>query len=142
MSAFICSNETYSRIYSGIKVFGLSNLSEFSDISFTLKNHVLEGRTPEEFIDILYRLNVRAVNERYEESAAEELDKKMLQSLCVLGYNISISQWLKSLKCLRYQMSEGDVPSTKFYSQVEKLINAICEHIVTSTKEYEAAVWE
>jgi hypothetical protein len=141
MSAFICAEKTFSDIYSGMRLYGNSPIWSDAGIAHTFKL-ISEGRKPEELIDILYRLNTRAVNQRYGEEKPEELTAKELNNLCAFNPHVSKAQFLKSLECLSYQMAEGDVPETKFYKQVDKLICAVALSIVHTSKEYEAAKWD
>ena len=47
----------------------------------------------------------------------------------------------KSTACLLYQCSEGDVPENPLYKALEELRSALAEHLVTSTPEWDAALW-
>jgi hypothetical protein len=100
----------------------------------------LGGRPADEMIDILYRLNVRAVNERYGDTTDETTTKAMIKESCVLK-DVSVFQFLKSLECLHYQMSEGDVPKTKEYKLVEGLIESVKTAVINRIPEYNAANW-
>jgi hypothetical protein len=48
---------------------------------------------------------------------------------------------LKSLRCLLYQMSEGDVPERPFYKALELLSFEWALEIVSGSPEYDAAPW-
>lgn len=48
---------------------------------------------------------------------------------------------VKALQCLSYQCSEGNVPSTELYREIQAAIGEVCEAIVSSLPEYETAAW-
>jgi hypothetical protein len=141
MSAFICGPKTFSDIYSGLAIYGSSPLRSYDGVASTTEK-VLEGKQTEEFIEILYRLNVRAVNQRYIENTPEHLTRETLKTLCGFNPHVSIYQFLKSLECLHYQMCEGEVPATKPYEQIQDLINSVSRSIAHNCEEYERATWD
>ena len=47
----------------------------------------------------------------------------------------------KALRCLRYQCSEGDIPMTDLFAELERAMGEIAEEIVQGLPEYEAASW-
>ena len=50
-------------------------------------------------------------------------------------------QLLKSLNCYIYQCSEGNVPDSKLYKGIDKLIDRLAMFIATHQPEYEEAEW-
>lgn len=144
MSAFICADSTFATIYSGLKVYGTSNLWQFSSIRHTV-DRMLETtkiKKIETIIDELYTLNARAVSQRYKENNAEMVTGSALLKKTAFNPNVSLYQFLKSLECLHYQMSEGDIPQQMLYKELEKIINAVCSSIAHQAKEYEMAHWD
>jgi hypothetical protein len=87
----------------------------------------------------LYNLNVRAVNERYEDSDETPIQLSFVRRFHLPGW--TPAQLYKNLLCLRYQMSEGDVPETELYKKVSVLMNEIALAIVTNSDDYENASW-
>ena len=138
MSAFICGTKTFNAIYSGLKVYGQSDTNE---MHFAI-NRVLGGKPVEDFIDIMYRLNVRAVNQRYNDNTQEDGGTVLVKELCRIDTDITRGRFLKALECLSYQMSEGDVPETREYKLVDKLIHAVTRDMAHSMEEYESAEWD
>lgn len=135
MSAFICEEKTFKEIYSGMKIFKNDAYIKYDIEKF------LGGRQIEELIDILFRLNVRAVNQRYREDTPEATTKERLKGMCRIDINVNVYQFLKSLECLHYQMAEGEVPATKEYQMLEELIKDVCVSLVHRSAEYERANW-
>lgn len=141
MSAFVVNQKTFSEIYSGLKLWEDSKNGNNYLIASGIKK-LLEGKQAEEIIDVLYRLNIRAVNQRYNDEAEENTTREELKKMCEFNPHISRHQFLKSLECLHYQMSEGEVPETKSYKLVEQLISNICIAIAHSSDDYEQAHWD
>lgn len=134
MSAFICNVETFKNIYGGFELYGKSidacdkMIMEYGDMTEVVKK--------------FYEYNVKGVNARYDEKTAIRMPAGMLkEALCGVKY-ISKTQFLKSLNCIHYQMAEGNVPSAKFYKDVEKLMNAVAYNIATQSAEYDKAEWQ
>ena len=146
MSAYICDNTTYSKIYSGLQVFyhptfphvqrAIENLlNNVSAPYFDLDHHATA-------LQALYAVNVEAVNQRYGEKTDPNLTPEQLQSMCRLNPSISIYQFVKSLECLHYQMSEGDIPEkSELYTLVGKLIYSTCQDIAHTSELYSMAEW-
>ena len=140
MSAFICNPETFSNVYSGLRIYGMSNLHHYSTIKQAM-TPFLGIRTLDECIAKLYELNVEAVNQRYGDKTKLVPDDDYLKSFKNLDPHISMFQFLKSLECLSYQMSEGDIPETPEYQALENLIKAVSYSIAHSHPDYESASW-
>ena len=148
MSSFICNQKTFNNIYSGLQVYGLSNLYQYDTINrATQKALDNTGQsTIEQLTTHLHRLNVQAVTQRYPNIKENELpgpidNPDQLKPL-QLNPGISIYTWSKALSCLSYQMAEGNIPNTQGYKQLEAIIQATHYSIVTNTPEYEAAPWD
>jgi hypothetical protein len=134
MSAFVVAKVTIDRVVSALAFqhptasYGARKFTEFgydltqeSDCSFL-------GRD-------LWAMNVAAVNQRYEENEAA-------QPYTFTRVNVGPMQAVKSMKCLRYQCSEGDVPDRPLYKALDYAIASLAEHIVSAPPEYERAKWE
>jgi hypothetical protein len=86
----------------------------------------------------LYNANVRAVNERYDET---ETPAQLSFRRRHYSPQWSPHQLYKNLLCLIYQMSEGDVPESDLYKRLDKLTDEIAVAIVSSSPEYDRASW-
>jgi hypothetical protein len=141
MSAFICSEKTLSECYSGLVKYQKESVGQYEGMGRAIQKF-LDGRSEDEMLDILYRLNVRAVNQKYGDKTEEAPTKEMLAEMCRLSLDVPAHQFLKSLECLHYQMAEGDIPETKEYKAMEKLIEAVCRAIAHGSKVYAEAHWD
>lgn len=82
----------------------------------------------------LLAMNVAAVNARYDEhEGPDPYDSRMRPATKV--------QVLKSLQCLHYQCSEGDVPTWPLYKLLDETISYLAQAIVSGMPEYEKAAW-
>jgi hypothetical protein len=79
------------------------------------------------------------VNQRYREKVKPEPLIWRVTTNYYPGW--SEVQLLSHLSCLRYQMSEGDVPDTTIYNQLDDLIQGIAETLVRKLPEYGKAAW-
>ena len=132
MSAYICENKTYDRIYSGLLNWDriMQGSGEYPLTEFK------QGKTIDDKLNQLYILNQSAVNQRYDniEYTKDYPKYKYIP-------DINIYQFLKSIRCLLYQLCEGDIPKTKEYQKLEKLCDVIAYEIVSRVPEYDSADW-
>lgn len=84
----------------------------------------------------LYALNARAVSQRY--GRPEEAPAYEHRPL----FSASRHQLFKSLNCLIYQCSEGDVPKHLLYEAMQKRATQLAFDIATGLPEYDKAVWD
>lgn len=94
------------------------------------------------YVAELYAANAAAVQYRY--SDHDDLDIPAAPDIIRTGYwpKWSNVQLLKHLKCLSYQMSEGDVPELPIYAKLSELINNMAMSIVTNSPAYDSAAWD
>ena len=85
----------------------------------------------------LLKLNIDAVNQRYNEKTnydfAEKFEFKEIQC--------NEFEILKALHCFTYQCSEGNIPNKKLYKQMVELENGIAFEIIDKMPEYQKAEW-
>ena len=121
MSAYIVDDETIDRSIEAIEhAEGTTLLCEQCDV---LGQALLD-------------LNVRAVNERYPNEEPEVAS--------VYHYtprNKPVMQMFKSLQCLQYQCSEGNVPEDALYKRMDKAFNHLMFEIISNLPEYREAKW-
>jgi hypothetical protein len=138
MSAYIVEDETINKIMAGI--VGAIHNGGYPHFQLTVGFYAKCGAVdPQTLGELLFDLNIQGVEARYGEGEAEKfrpLDYKY-QSVLPLG-DIS---FLKSLQCLLYQCSEGEVPETPLFKAMEKLSHDLALHIVESSAKYESATW-
>jgi hypothetical protein len=145
MSAFICSDNTFGRIYIGFKRFNFTENPFTQKAIEDLLQYAEKDSTKDReaaAISQLYALNVEAINQRYGDGTKPIIGKRQLNQICGLWCFTSIGQFLKSLECLRYQMSEGDVPESELYKLVSQLIEALYLDSANLTDMYKGAYWD
>ncbi len=117
-------------------MYAMSKLLQFAQKAF-MKTDPYEA-----IIISMYELNVEAVNVRYNEKYDATLSPHELRAMCRAHPSVSIYQFLKSVECLHYQISEGDIPNTsEVYRLIENLISAICKDIAHESELYKEAKW-
>jgi hypothetical protein len=131
MSAFIVSENTLHRIITYLRDSRESAIYVVNEQNFTLATD--EGCTA--FGQALLNLNTLAVNQRYRENVTP-LAYKFRPVPC------ESVQAFKSLDCLRYQCSEGDVPASLLYKALTEIHYVIANHIVSALPAYDAAKWD
>jgi hypothetical protein len=134
MSAFIVEDSTINKV--------VTFLGTDSDIGYTCRRLGMQVFTDEGRRDLaqrLFNMNCEAVDYRYGKGESEKfrpLDFKYREE------NSIKKLWVyKALNCLMYQCSEGKVPDSPLYKQMEEIQSAIAHSIVCALPEYERATW-
>jgi len=131
MSAYIVDNDTIDRI---VTFFYMDrDLNTF--ITRYKKIDINDPETRAEFALDLHRMNVAAVDARYNES--NEITYKYRTNIKT-GSKVAV---YKSLQCLLYQCAEGDVPKWNLYKLMEEIKNHIASDIIRALPEYDQAKW-
>ena len=124
MSSFIVNKTTIDRIITGMIN---SKITEETD-EICILDYSAFGQD-------LLDMNTNAVNQRYDESNHAELytfNKTMVTDV----------QAFKSLRCLMYQCSEGDVPNSELYKQMDDIGERMAVNIVYKLPSYDKAEWD
>lgn len=124
MSAYIVDKKTIDRIINGMQQLNLNH--EMGDIDI-IDNDDLGQQ--------LWDMNAAAVDQRYEETNNK-------QPYTFNGVNVSKIQAFKSLRCFMYQCSEGDIPYTDLYKQMDIIGDRMAAKIVYDLPAFDAAEWE
>jgi hypothetical protein len=128
VSAYVVEKKTMDRVVATVYAF------PSRDVYYP----ELDG-DPDQIGSKLWNLNVRAVAERYGEKY--DLCKQLrLYKYRAPGY-IDRLQQIKSIRCLLYQLSEGSVPKTKLYQELEDLCNQLMLAYISTLPEYDQAEW-
>ncbi len=85
----------------------------------------------------LFALNAQAVSQRYRETA--DYPEGYSHNPQFLASKL---QLLKSLNCLIYQCSEGNVMESPLYRELTKKRNRMMSEIICRLPEYNAAQWD
>ena len=129
MSAFKCSDKHMQYIANAL--YSWEMLEHGSRDEESVKNMV------NRWID----LNIQALQERYGDSKEMYKDSKYIEKINVV-LDMDKIQLVKALQCLHYQCSEGNVPETKGYKELENVIREVVMSIIYSMPEYDEAEWE
>ena len=91
----------------------------------------------------LWRLNFRAVNQRYAERAriTPKLRAELGLAVGAPAETGNQYQTLKSIHCWAYQTAEGTVTKSKLRREAERMGYDLAESLVDETAEYKAAAW-
>ena len=92
----------------------------------------------------LYRMNVNAVLSRYPQDTREMYPEAEEYTHCPHSRTMTGAQLAdsaKALECLLYQCSEGDVPESDLYKELERALNAVMRTVVHGLPAYQAAEW-
>jgi len=143
MSAYVVEDETINRVVAFLAHNDLGNYGRalpkpWDLLGASMRNRVQEGEIPmNEALGLaLRRMNAEAVGQRYDE-APEADDAYQYRSETAPSAVV----FLKSLDCLLYQCSEGDVPERRLYKALEAIQARVCAHVARNLPEYDKARW-
>ena len=100
---------------------------------------LLRFQSWEELSDALHLMNLEAIRQRYGQEYIEgvvgyvDLDAKPKK--------LSNVQFFKSLNCLLYQCSEGDVTDSQLYKELDQFSDGLPMEIMLESKAYGRAKW-
>jgi len=129
MSAYVVEKKTIDRIVTFAETKGAEHFwSRYPAI------HEVFAGDCNKLGQKLLVMNNKAVDARYNENNPIEL------------YNYSHTpaskiQVYKSMQCFLYQCTEGDIPKSKLYKELEELIGDLAADIVYNLPEYGKAQW-
>lgn len=122
-------------------VNGLFWNHRFKDMygSLLRKMNLNEADDYEELGNKLFELNGDAVTQRYPE---DHSDYVQVHRFKWVDQPVKTIQFLKSVQCLIYQCSEGDVPETELYKWLTDLENCLKSFVIEQyIPEYHKAEW-
>ena len=136
MSAFIVSDKTINQIVTKFindrsGEFYRRKLKEQFNLNPTDQTPDRQG-----FGSLLMALNIRAVNERYEDIQTYSEYRFRLEP------NLTMVQAYKSLQCWLYQCAEGTVPESELYQFMEEYKRYMADEIISALPEYDRAQWD
>jgi len=136
MSSFVVSDKTIANCVAAAAQVAADLWGSATDLQVMRRMLSSRGGGTTALGNALLRMNVRAVSRRYDESASvKRRPQRPLPSTCPY-------QLHKSLHCLAYQCSEGDIPGTKLYQELNELIHLHAGMIVRDDPRYDAAEWD
>lgn len=136
MSAYLVNTKTMDRALDGLvfawrEIPGSERNALFGFMSDDVKEVDRLGQR-------LFQMNLDAVNYRYPNDKTK-LDFSSYK--WKWSVDVSLVQAFKSLQCLLYQCSEGDIPSCKLFEECKKVQDFLARVIVMQLPEYSAAEW-
>jgi hypothetical protein len=144
MSAFIVEPATVARIAWHAERERRENPGYFNHAFPVMGQSLREaGPQPLGLAFALWRLNFRAVNQRYEERAriTTKLRAELGLAVGAPADTGNKYQTLKSIHCWAYQCAEGTVTNSKLRREVERMGYDLAESLVDETEGYKAATW-
>ena len=144
MSAYMVEDKTINNIVAGIKRGFDNHGLDYPDFnrndlnSFGLSD--LDGTNLAKIGGYLFVMNIEAIEQRYGEGEAKTFRPLDYQYRSIIWPD-AINLY-KSIRCLLYQCTEGNVPETTIYKTLEEFARDIAEHIVHRLPAYENGEWE
>jgi hypothetical protein len=137
MSAFIVEDKTINKIVSKIYLDrdGDWLKRKFKDAGYDLDISNQRSKLAWD----MFKLNIRAVNMRYEDKPADQF--RPLNFKPALEANYTMISCIKSIKCWMYQCSEGDCDQSELFKLMECVCDSWMYKVVSSLPEYEKSVW-
>jgi hypothetical protein len=137
MSAYIVSTEVMNTVVNAIMAeFHKPHRyrREFAGVDLSLPD------AEQQLAARLYAMNQAAVIARYPDTHAEggysEIPEYRFRMQVVRALHAH-----KAISCLLYQCTEGTVPASPLYRELEEFKQQLAERIVTSLPEWEKAPW-
>ena len=132
MSAFIVEPACMHRCVQGT----LDRVRVFADMLAEAENASAIGKA-------LYAMNTAAIKDRYPHHPdMAEHGEQLAKSYVYVPQQRRVGVVIyKAMRCLLYQCSEGNVPETALYKELEKLADEWAGSIVADLPEYERAPW-
>ena len=146
MSAFMCSDDTITRAVRAICFTKHYNVPLFASCGGIEIPRVCIGAQPSLIGQRLILINAAGVNARYPDASAHwdmgsHEDYKYAGAVSDCSHAEQVAGY-KSLSCVMYQASEGNVPETEFYRELLEIKRVLAMHIVAMLPEYETAKWD
>ncbi len=129
MSAYVVEKNTINKI-----IYIISNKNHLCN-RYNLDSNI--GKN--EFGEKLLKMNIEAVNQRYNENDTFE---KLLDNYKYSILPCNCFDAYKSTQCLRYQCSEGNVSDWPLYKELEYIMASIAGDIIQELPKYNAASWD
>ena len=126
MSAFLVSDNTMNNV--------VNYISRHSDYFAGFRTCDCDGL--DKLGTALFAMNQRALKARYNDDAYPPVFKYRPVT------PIPNVQAFKSIQCLLYQCSEGNIPDEPLYKAVEELKHELAIGLICETQAYNTATWD
>lgn len=139
MSAYIVEDETINKIVEGIR-----HAVKYGDGFKSLQLqpgfiHKAGAADYQSFGELLFTMNVEAIEQRYGKGEAESFRPLDYEYHCV--YPPTAIRFYRVLSCYLYQCLEGNVPETPLYKIMYDVQVQLAMLIVQSLPEYDKIPW-
>jgi hypothetical protein len=138
MSAFIVNDKTLNRILTFLNHWRFYENDKLKMKFWGLVKQE-KDETQEQVLNsiglMIKELNAEAVNQRYEEDNGK-------QEFFYSPSDCGIFQAYNHIRCLTYQMLEGNVPKKKLYKILQEIENQIAFEIAGEHPQVKSAEWE
>lgn len=155
MSCFVLSDRVHAAIADTLDHI---NMGGFNNYGFTVPDYIAKLLNHEDgarrLYGELYRLNVRAYCDRYNDTKTEpNFVPDMPEPPKIIQYSTReyrngvcvIQQWhyklLKLLDCYLYQCSEGDVPQKALFIALDEFRDTLRYFIINNNENYNQLPW-
>lgn len=147
MSAFVVEDKTINSILAWIEQCAWSSekdhlIRPFRSIGYNINRAEIDDvfyGVLRKLASDLFKMNCDGVNARYGENQAQEFRPLDFEYKSITAP--PIVQAIKSMQCLLYQCSEGDVGTQPLYKALADTIDRCCSHVVSALPEYDKAKW-
>lgn len=162
MSSWIVSNASISRLARGLVT--IFDANKYNNACNSLHTGELESQFEDckvntldfstaKVAEKLYAMNLNAYTQRYRREPLEPVEFKYEDGINDIqqhysnrynkenNYPLDLVPYYKLLMCYLYQCCEGDVDKSELYIQLDKLQDRMAAHIISRTKEFDAASW-
>lgn len=129
MSAYVVSENTMHRVVRAIE----KNRQWFAGVPVSSAT----TRSADAIGAALFAMNIDAVRQRYPRDPEPESFAYRYEN----HVNSAVVEF-KAIQCLLYQCSEGNVPETPLYRELESVALTVASKIIHSLPEYDAADWD
>lgn len=142
MSAYIVEDKTINDSIAFLKTYTVVEswiLKPLNKLGYDLTKKEDRERLAKD----LFVLNIDGVEARYGKGQTQQfrpLNFKFVNKASSAS-RLSIIQCIKSLHCLMYQCSEGNVPERDLFKAMETVIHNLEGHVVACMPEYDKAEW-
>jgi hypothetical protein len=140
MSAFVISitqmDLVVTAICSADQVYG-QHIPQFAG------EHTIDDSAATRIGRALFAMNVDAVTQRYSaKDAAEYWEVSLAKTYTYTRPRVVVpAAAFKAMQCLQYQCSEGNVPESDLYRELEAAQAIIARKIVEAMPSYQRAAW-
>jgi hypothetical protein len=100
---------------------------------------LLRFKSWEELSDALHLMNLEAIRQKYGQEYTEEVAEYV--DFDAKPKKLSSAQFCKSINCLLYQCSEGDVSDSQLYKELDQFSDGLPMEIMLGSKAYDKAKW-